>query len=296
MYSPNLPIEEQRRLDQWWSNQAQWGQDAEVQAHPKRTLSTAINPYREGGLASVNPFAAAPTKDIYDSWTSEQQSEWDRYEEFGKPGKPGLLEPPIYHPSRKADHGPGSFGPEVRPKIPEGEVGQRFNDDTYRPSFPGLDWLRPGIVEPQPEYQLPQPEVMPNPFGPNIDDTYPTADEVRPQPGPQPIDTPFPISRPITSPRPAPQPIDTPFPISRPITSPRPAPIPTIPGGGMPRPEVTPRPGPQPFLGTLLPTGQQQSGLTYSDDEKIRPPSIQVSRKHGGSLTQTVLNVLRNLS
>jgi hypothetical protein len=62
------------------------------------------------------------------------------------------------------------------------------------------------------------------------------------------------------------------------------------------RPEVMPRPGSQPFLGTLLPTGQQQSGLTYSDDEKIRPPSIQLSRKHGGSLTQTVLNVLRNLS
>ena len=69
-----------------------------------------------------------------------------------------------------------------------------------------------------------------------------------------------------------------------------------MPRPGMPQPEVTPRPVPQPFLGTLLPTGQQQSGLTYSDDEKIRPPSIQLSRKHGGSLTQTVLNVLRNLS
>ena len=69
----------------------------------------------------------------------------------------------------------------------------------------------------------------------------------------------------------------------------------------MPQPE-DPLPGPPnrpppdfpPFV--RLPTGQQQSGLTYSDDEKIRPPSIQLSRKHGGSLTQTVLNVLRNLS
>ena len=40
-------------------------------------------------------------------------------------------------------------------------------------------------------------------------------------------------------------------------------------------------------------TGEAPS---MSDDEKIRPPSIQLSRKHGGSLTQTVLNVLRNLS
>jgi hypothetical protein len=291
-YSANLPIEEQRRLDQLHLGMG------------------SGNPYREGGLASVNPFAvglfptpaiqAAPTKDLYDSWTPEQKSEWDRYGEFGKP--------------RPADHGPGSFGPEVRPKIPEGEVGQRFNDDTYRPSFPGLDWLRPGILEPQPEYQLPQPEVMPNPFGPNIDDTYPTADEVRPQPGPQPIDTPFPISRPIISPRPAPIPtipgggmprpgsITTPLPKVPTGPDTAPDPIFEYPPTVMPQPTKDPLPGPPnrpppnfpPFV--ALPTGQQQSGLTYSDDEKIRPPSIQLSRKHGGSLTQTVLNVLRNLS
>ena len=93
---------------------------------------------------------------------------------------------------------------------------------------------------------------------------------------------------------------ENPYPVDpiRPEVMPRPG-MPTskvTPRPGMFRPEVTPRPGPQPFLGTLLPTGQQQSGLTYSDDEKIRPPSIQLSRKHGGALTQTVLNVLRNLS
>ena len=70
----------------------------------------------------------------------------------------------------------------------------------------------------------------------------------------------------------------------------------------MPQPTKDPLPGPPnrpppnfpPFV--ALPTGQQQSGLTYSDDEKIRPPSIQLSRKHGGSLTQKVQDLLRNLS
>ena len=176
-YSANLPIEEQRRLDQLHLGMG------------------SGNLYREGGLASVNPFAAAPTKDMYDSWTPEQKSEWDRYGEFGK------LQP--------------------------------------------IDMLRPPVMLPQP-IDMPRPPVM------------------LPLPGQE---NPYPVG---------------------PIR-PEVMPIPRI-------PEVTPRPGPQPFLGTLLPTGQQQSGLTYSDDEKIRPPSIQVSRKHGGSLTQTVLNVLRNLS
>ena len=56
-YSANLPIEEQRRLDQLHLGMG------------------SGNPYREGGLASVNPFAkslfpipeplvAAPTKDM----------------------------------------------------------------------------------------------------------------------------------------------------------------------------------------------------------------------------------------
>ena len=216
MYSPNLPIEEQRRLDQSWSNQAQWGQAAGDQAQPKRTLSTAINPYREGGLTSVNPFAH---NSIFQGVEEGEQKQLMEYaqaalmnrsvkspEELAylnniieTKGRP-TVQKPLPDGSqlgklRPADHGPGSFGPEVRP------------------------WRNPIPVG-----------------GPNIDDTYPTADEVRPQPGPQ------------------------------------------------------------AFLGTLLPTGRQQSGLTYSDDEKIRPPSIQVSRKHGGSLTQTVLNVLRNLS
>ena len=224
-YSPNLPIEEQRRLDQLHLGMG------------------SGNPYREGGLASINPFAvglfptpaiqAQPSKDMYDSWTPEQKSEWDRYGEFGKPR-------------------------EVMPQ--------------------------PG---PQPDDYIgipPGAEIMPSPFGPNIDDTYPTGDETRPPVMlPQPIDMPRPL---VMLPQPG---QENPYPVDpiRPEVMPRP---------GKPRPEVTPRPGPQAFLGTLLPTGRQQSGLTYSDDEKIRPPSIQVSRKHGGSLTQTVLNVLRNLS
>ena len=155
-----------------------------------------VMPQPPGMLQPFKPAdQAAPTKDMYDSWTPEQKSEWDRYGEFGK------LQP--------------------------------------------IDMLRPPVMLPQP-IDMPRPPVM------------------LPLPGQE---NPYPVG---------------------PIR-PEVMPIPRI-------PEVTPRPGPQPFLGTLLPTGQQQSGLTYSDDEKIRPPSIQVSRKHGGSLTQTVLNVLRNLS
>ena len=282
MYSPNLPIEEQRRLDQSWSNQAQWGQAAGDQAQPKRTLSTAINPYREGGLTSINPFAkslfpipeplvaapttqAAPTKDIYDSWTPEQKSEWDRYGEFGKPRKDGLYE--IDQPNISFGEGtevlpqPGTVMPQVMPQ--------------------------PGTVMPQ---VMPQPGTVMPQVMPYVEQVMPQPED--PLPGPPnrpPPDFPQPINRPrppVMLPLPG---QENPYPVGpiRPEVMPRP---------GMPRPEVTPRPGPQPFLGTLLPTGQQQSGLTYSDDEKIRPPSIQVSRKHGGSLTQTVLNVLRNLS
>jgi hypothetical protein len=85
----------------------------------------------------------------------------------------------------------------------------------------------------------------------------------------------------------------------------------------MPQPEVTPRPGPQPMLQPFKPrplspmqTPDQLGTLTSlfprdsnrfaqtmrSDEERLRPPSIQLSRKHGGSLSQTVLNLLRNLS
>ena len=288
-YSANLPIQEQRRLDQLHLGMG------------------SGNPYREGGLASVNPFAAAPTKDLYDSWTPEQKSEWDRYGEFGKlrPEGGGMVGTQVmgYHRRPKAGGGyeyhttGGSADP-----LPRGggweSSGQEWPGmmPPDRPSFPGLDWLIDN-----PLVQLPQPEVMPrgglHDWGPkNIPGPVQEPPRVpqpeyplpgppnRPPPDfPQLIDMPRP---PVMLPLPG---QENPYPVGpiRPEVMPRP---------GKPRPEVTPRPGPQAFLGTLLPTGQQQSGLTYSDDEKIRPPSIQVSRKHGGSLTQTVLNVLRNLS
>ena len=220
-YSPNLPIEEQRRLDQLHLGMG------------------SGNPYREGGLASINPFA---------------QSQF---------------------PAQGTTPPAPSFGSS----LPQNQFAQ-----------PTMERLQPDVMPqpgPQPDDYIgipPGAEIMPSPFGPNIDDTYPTGDETRPPVMlPQPIDMPRP---PVMLPLPG---QENPYPVGpiRPEVMPRP---------GMFRPEVTPRPGPQPFLGTLLPTGQQQSGLTYSDDEKIRPPSIQLSRKHGGSLTQTVLNVLRNLS
>ena len=289
-----------------------------------KELAPTNNLYREGGLASVNPFAkslfptpeplqAAPTKDIYDSWTPEQQSEWDRYEEFGKPGKPGLLEPPIYHPSRKDDQDPGWLGP------PTPIYDYRRKDDQdpgwLGPPTPIYDYRRKDEQDPRamfPEYDGPitladeghqgragmmftkeftkhlQQKGYDLDMNPTHMDLSPIIIKKEHSTHATPDVMPRPLVPDVMPPVMLPLPgQENPYPVG-PIR-PEVMPIPRI-------PEVTPRPGPQPFLGTLLPTGQQQSGLTYSDDEKIRPPSIQVSRKHGGSLTQTVLNVLRNLS
>mgnify|MGYP003147103237 CR=1 FL=1 len=62
-----------------------------------------------------------------------------------------------------------------------------------------------------------------------------------------------------------------------------------------PTPPVMPRPG-IPGFGQL-PTGREISSLTSSDAPVIRPPSIQLrNRRHGGSLTHTVLAILKSLS
>ena len=50
------------------------------------------------------------------------------------------------------------------------------------------------------------------------------------------------------------------------------------------------------LLPAIAPSLQQLSGFTTSDDPKIRPPGIQLNRKYGGSLTQKVQDLLRNLS
>ena len=50
------------------------------------------------------------------------------------------------------------------------------------------------------------------------------------------------------------------------------------------------------LLPAIAPSLQQLSGFTTSDDPKIRPPGIQLNRKYGGSLTQRVQDLLRNLS
>ena len=197
-YSANLPIEEQRRLDQLHLGMG------------------SGNLYREGGLASVNPFAAAPTKDMYDSWTPEQKSEWDRYGEFGKLQPIDMLRPPVMLPQP-------------------------------------IDMPRPPVMLPLPGQENPypvdpiRPEVMPRPGIP----------EVTPRPGPQPMLQPF-------KPRPL-SPMQTPDQLGT--------------------------------LTSLLPRDPNRFAQTMrSDEERLRPPSIQLSRKHGGSLSQTVLNLLRNLS
>ncbi len=249
-YSPNLPIEEQRRLDKLHLGQSQ-----------------APNPYREGGLASVNPFAHNSIFQGVEEGEQKQLMEYAQNELMNRRAKPP--EELAYLNNIMETKG----RPTVQKPLPDASQLGRLIPTGVGPMSPGPNWDKtnrpevmpqPGPVVPQPEYPLPGP-----PNRPPIDALY--AELVKTD-FPQPIDMPRP---PVMLPLPG---QENPYPV------------------GPIRPEVMPRPGSQPFLGTLLPTGQQQSGLTYSDDEKIRPPSIQLSRKHGGSLTQTVLNVLRNLS
>jgi len=69
---------------------------------------------------------------------------------------------------------------------------------------------------------------------------------------------------------------------------------PTMPEVQPPSPPVSPRPEPQPGIQfPQLPTGQQVSNLAYSEGSALRPPSLRL--KHGGSLTDKVLRILRNL-
>ena len=245
MYDPNLPIEKQRRLDQWWSNQAQWGQAA-PQSQPGGTRT---------GLDSMFDDSGHPNREEYEQAQRVAELPLSFEDWIKSRNDRGPMRLP-----RPADHGPGSFEPEVMPRPGPQPIDMEF--PVSRPLIPFGEGTE---VMPQPEYPLPGPPNRPPPDFPQLID-MPRPPVMLPLPGQE---NPYPVG-PI-----------------RPEVIRRP---------GKPRPEVTPRPGPQAFLGTLLPTGRQQSGLTYSDDEKIRPPSIQVSRKHGGSLTQTVLNVLRNLS
>ena len=197
----DLPIEEQERLQREYM---------EMSNRPLATLRplgsrTGLDSmFNDLGQPILRPAdQAAPTKDIYDSWTSEQKSEWDRYGEFGKPQLIDMPRPPVMLPL------PGQENP-----------------------YP-VDPIRP--------------EVMPRPGIP----------EVTPRPGPQPMLQPF-------KPRPL-SPMQTPDQLGT--------------------------------LTSLLPRDPNRFAQTMrSDEERLRPPSIQLSRKHGGSLSQTVLNLLRNLS
>ena len=261
-YSPNLPIEEQRRLDQLHLGMG------------------SGNPYREGGLASINPFAQSqfpaqgttpPAPSFGSSLPQNQfaQPTMERLQPDVMPQPPGMLQP---------------FKPAV-----QGQVSKDMYD-SWTPEQKS-EWDRYGEFGKLQPIDMPRPEVMPNPFAPYTDDTYPTGDETRPPVMlPQPIDMPRP---PVMLPLPG---QENPYPVGpiRPEVMPSPGTTMPQPGYPLPGPPNRPPPDFPPFV--RLPTGQQQSGLTYSDDEKIRPPSIQLSRKHGGSLSQTVLNLLRNLS
>jgi len=84
------------------------------------------------------------------------------------------------------------------------------------------------------------------------------------------------------------EPIPRPDPSLNPFKPPVQQPVP-------PSPPVSPRPEPKPGIQfPQLPTGQQVSNLVYSEGPALNPPSIRL--KHGGSLTDKVLRILRNLS
>ena len=124
------------------------------------------NPYREGGLASINPFAvglfptpaiqAQPSKDMYDSWTPEQKSEWDRYGEFGK-------RQPIDMPT-----------PNVIPN-----PFAHYTDDTY----PTGDETRPPVMLPQPIDMPRSPVMLPLPGQENPYPVGPIRPGGMPRPG-----------------------------------------------------------------------------------------------------------------
>ena len=135
------------------------------------------------------------------------------------------------------------------------------NQDVSRPDLSILNPFMPG--EPgfgRPNVMLPQP-FLPRPDG------------VTPKPGLTPTD-------PNLVPRPDPS--LNPF-------------QPTMPEVQPPSPSVSPRPEPKPGIHfPQLPTGQKVSSFSDPENPGLNPPSIRL--KHGGSLTDKVLRILRNLS
>jgi len=275
-YSANLPIEEQRRLDQLHLGMG------------------SGNSYREGGLASVNPFAQSlfPTPAILPFEEALVQDDPRRQ----------VLDRP-----KKSYENEG-----VRPQIPGGEFGTdlRFNGESIgatvmgyhrRPKAGGgYEYHTTGnSADPLPRGGGWEFSSQPWPDDPNYylkDDPNPI---VMPQPEvmPRPGSITSPLPKVPTVPDTAPDPIFE-YPPTVPEVMPSPGTTMPQPGYPLPGPPNRPPPDFPPFV--ALPTGQQQqeqqSGYTRRDNEKIRPPSIQLSRKHGGSLTQTVQNLLRNLS
>ena len=153
-----------------------------------------------------------------------------------------------------------------------GEPG--FGDiDKWMPEYPDEPIPpRPPSVMPRPGGELP----LVNPLGPSPHTRPPP---VMPRPGgvmPRPGLIP-------TGPNlvPRPDPSLNPF-------------QPSVPEVQPPSPSVSPRPEPKPGIQfPQLPTGQQVSNLAHSEGPALRPPSLRL--KHGGSLTDKVSRILRNL-
>ena len=145
----DLPIEEQERLQREYM---------EMSNRPLATLRplgsrTGLDSmFNDLGQPILRPAdQAAPTKDIYDSWTSEQKSEWDRYGEFGKPQLIDMPRPPVMLPL------PGQENPypvdPIRPEV------------MPRPGMP-----RPEVTpRPDPQHYIDTPDFRPLPQQPTIE-------------------------------------------------------------------------------------------------------------------------------
>tara|TARA_R100000306_G_C4329846_1_gene119639 strand:- start:55 stop:789 length:735 start_codon:yes stop_codon:yes gene_type:complete len=184
---------------------------------------------------------------------------------------------------------PGGFGATVmsyyRRKKPDGTYEYHQTGNTAQPAPSGEGWERSsqefpgqhGDIDPEwrkewekkygkPDVSRPAVEPLPdlsilNPFMPDIDKWMPEYPDI-------------PIPRPDPSLNPFQPPVQLPEP---------------------PSPPVSPRPEPKPEIQfSQLPTGQQASNLSYSEGPSLIPPAIRL--KHGGSLTDKVLHILRNLS
>jgi hypothetical protein len=239
----------------------------------------------------------APASQMYQSWTPEQRSDWDRYGEFGNPDRGGLVSllDPTGEVRRRVgprqtlgDIFPDYTGPKT---IAEQQGGATLGGADLTPEFQRYIESQGYNVQGHPMMADAGPLITKD--GKDIFGALTQTDgewgfkDTEPFRGPKPGEPGFgDIDK--WMPEYPDEPIPRPDPSLNPFKPPVQQPVP-------PSPPVSPRPEPKPGIQfPQLPTGQQVSNLVYSEGPALNPPSIRL--KHGGSLTDKVLRILRNLS